>query len=214
MKYSKIFVIGFNKTATTTIHKLFITNNLKSQHSTDWDLPNYDCFSDNGNLHDFRQLNNLYKDAIFILNTRSLTNWLISRFKHGRRQSERLNRNKNWAYPCTTKLALQWINDRDMYYLQVLEYFKDMPNKLIILSIEDPNWKQFISDELGIHNAVFQNRNVIELDDNEYYTHIVNCINEAFEKLNYTNKERDLLLFVSDNQTNQYLDMFKNNINH
>lgn len=214
MKYSKIFVIGFNKTATTTIHKLFITNNLKSQHATHWDLSNYDCFSDNGNLHDFRELNNLYKDAIFILNTRSLTNWLISRFKHGRRQSERLNRNTNWAYPCTTELALQWINDRELYYVDVLEYFKDMPNKLIILSIEDSNWKQFISDELGIHNAVFKNRNTIELDDTEYYNHILNCVNDAFKKLNYKNKQRNSILFVNCKQTNNYLGMYKNNIHH
>ena len=214
MKYSKIFVIGFNKTATTTIHKLFMTNNLKSQHATVWDLSNYDCFSDNGNLQDFRQLNNMYKDAIFILNIRSLTNWLISRFKHGRRQSERLNRNKNWAYPCTSELALQWINDRELYYANVLEYFKDMSNKLIILSIEDSNWKQFISDELGIHNTVFKNRNVIELHDAEYYEHIVNCINDIFTKLNYTNKQQNSLLFASDEQTNRYLRLYKNNVQY
>ena len=80
MKYSKIFVIGFNKTASSTLHKLFKVNNLKSQHTTNWDLPNYDCFSDNGNLNDFKKLDNLYKDSIFILNTRNLTNWLSSRF--------------------------------------------------------------------------------------------------------------------------------------
>lgn len=215
MKYSKIFVIGFNKTASTTLHKLFRTNDLKSQHATDWDLSNYDCFSDNGNLHDFKQLNNLYKDAIFILNTRNLTNWLISRFKHGHRQSERLNRNKNWAYPCTSELASQWINDRELYYSQVLEYFKDIPDKLIILSIEDPNWKQFISDELGIHNNDFKNRNVIEINDTDCYNRMVNCVNEAFTKLNCTNEQQQhTRLFISDEQTNQYLGIYKNNFHH
>ena len=58
MKYAKIFVIGFNKTASTTLHKLFKVNNLKSQHATTWDLANYDCFSDNGNLNDFKKLDN------------------------------------------------------------------------------------------------------------------------------------------------------------
>ena len=28
MKYSKIFVIGFNKTATSTLHELFIEKNV------------------------------------------------------------------------------------------------------------------------------------------------------------------------------------------
>jgi len=212
MKYEKIFVIGFNKTASTTLHKLFKVNNLKSQHTTKWDLANYDCFLDNGNLNDFKKLDNLYKDAIFILNTRNLTNWLISRFKHGHRQCERLQRNKNWAYPCTHELALEWIKNRETYYLQVLDYFKDRPNKLIILSIEHPNWKQFISYELGIVNKDFQNRNVIELHDDDYYARIVNCINDAFIKLNYTNEQRNGLLFMSENMTNQYLGMYKNNI--
>jgi hypothetical protein len=209
MKYAKIFVIGFNKTASTTIHKLFKLNKLKSQHATRWDLSNYDCFSDNGNLNDFRQLDNLYKDAIFILNTRNLTNWLISRFKHGHRHHERLNQDNNWAYPCTPELALQWIGERETYYLQVLDYFKDRPHKLIILSIEPPNWKQFISDELEIVNKDFQNRNVIELQDDAYYARIVNCINDAFTTLNYTQEHRNSLLLMSKNP---YLDMYKNNI--
>ena len=213
MKYAKIFVIGFNKTASTTLHKLFIVNNLKSQHTTNWDLANYDCFSDNGNLNDFKKLDSLYKDSIFILNTRNLTNWLSSRFKHGHRQCERLKRNKNWAYPCTNELASQWIYDRENYYLQVLDYFKDRPNKLIVLSIEDPHWKQFISCELGIVNKEFKDRNVIEMHDIDYYNRMVNCINAAFIKLNYTNKQRNTLLFMSEALTNQYLRMYKHNIN-
>ena len=209
MKYSKIFVIGFNKTASTTLHKLFRVNNLKSQHATSWDLSNYDCFSDNGNLNNFKQLDNLYADAIFILNTRNLTNWLISRFKHGHRQHERLQRDKNWAYPCATELALEWIKDRETYYSQVLDYFKDRPNKLIILSIEHPNWKQFISDELVIMNKDFDNRNVIELHDDVYFARMVNCINATFTKLNYTSEQRNSLLLISENP---YLGIYKNNI--
>ena len=212
MKYSKIFVIGFNKTASTTLHKLFKVNNLKSQHTTNWDLSNYDCFSDNGNLNDFKKLDNMHKDSIFILNTRNLTNWVSSRFKHGHRQHERLKRDKNWAYPCTPELALQWIADRENYYSQVLNYFKDRPNKLIILSIDHPNWKQFISAELGISNKDFKDRNVIELHDINYRALMVNCINDAFKKLNYTTEQRNSLLFMREGLTNQYLRMYKNNI--
>ena len=42
----KIFVIGFNKTATTTFHKLFLANKLKSEHKTVWHPEKFDCFSD------------------------------------------------------------------------------------------------------------------------------------------------------------------------
>lgn len=212
MKYAKIFVIGFNKTASSTIHKLFKVNNLKSQHTTNWDISNYDCFSDNGNLNDFKKLDNLYKDSIFILNTRNLTNWLSSRFKHGHRQCERLNRHKNWAYPCTFDLALKWINERESYHLQVLDYFKDRPGKLIILSIEQPNWKQFISDELDIINKNFENKNVNQLTDADYSNQIVDCINKAFAHLNYTHTQRNALLLMSDKDTNKYLTTYKNNI--
>jgi hypothetical protein len=143
------------------------------------------------------------------VNTRNLTNWLISRFKHGHRQCERLKRDKNWAYPCTPELALQWIGERETYYLQVLDYFKDRPHKLIILSIEDPNWKQFISDELEIMNKDFKNRNVIELHDDVYFASMVNCINDTFTALNYTQEHRNSLLLMSNDP---YLDMYKNNI--
>ena len=86
--YDKIFVIGFNKTATTSIHKLFIKNNLLSQHNGDkWDLDSYQCFSDNGDLRNFKELNETYENSIFILNTRKLKNWIISRFKYGKYQS-------------------------------------------------------------------------------------------------------------------------------
>ena len=47
--YNKYFVIGFNKTATTTFHNIFLENNLRSQHVTPnkggWvKMDKYDCF--------------------------------------------------------------------------------------------------------------------------------------------------------------------------
>ena len=191
---------------------MFKVNNLKAQHATCWDTLNFDCFSDNGDRNDFKKLDNLYADSIFILNTRNLTNWLSSRFKHGHRQCERLNRPKNWAYPCTTDLALRWINERESYYSQVLDYFKDRPGKLIILSIEQPSWKQFLSDELKIINKDFVNRNVNQLTDADYSNQIVDCINEAFTRLNYTNEQRGDLLLMSDELSSLYLSIYKNNI--
>ena len=41
--YDKYFVIGFNKTATSTFHNLFLKNNLKSQHITKWEIEKYKC---------------------------------------------------------------------------------------------------------------------------------------------------------------------------
>ena len=67
-KVNKIFCIGFNKTATTAIHKFFKRNNLKSFHNSKWsdeNLNKYRCFSDNGDLHDFEELDKKYPDRLF-----------------------------------------------------------------------------------------------------------------------------------------------------
>ena len=98
VSYEKYFVIGFNKTATSTFHNLFSQNNLKSQHASKWNTDNYTCFSDNGDLNDYEALDPKYENAIFILNVREIAKWLISRFKHGLRT---VCMELNWAYPCT-----------------------------------------------------------------------------------------------------------------
>ena len=79
----KIFVIGFGKNATTTFHEMFLQNGLKSQHEQlYWDTKKYDCFSDGGEKRDLKKLYKEYPNAIYILNTRSLEQWLLSRLKH------------------------------------------------------------------------------------------------------------------------------------
>ena len=65
--YKKYFVIGFNKTATSTFHSLFLKNNFTSQHATKWDSDKYACFSDNGNLNHYRELDVKYEDSVFML---------------------------------------------------------------------------------------------------------------------------------------------------
>ena len=56
----KYFIIGFNKCGTSTFHNIFIENGIKSTHSTKWHLvlDEYDAFSDNGNLNDYKKLLN------------------------------------------------------------------------------------------------------------------------------------------------------------
>ena len=108
----KVFVIGFSKTATTTIHKFFANNGYRSVH---WDLEDgrflagvvttnalsglpilstvdsYDVYSEfsyaDGKLYleanyFFRELFDAYPDAYFLLNTRDEDAWVRSRKKH------------------------------------------------------------------------------------------------------------------------------------
>jgi hypothetical protein len=105
-----IFVIGFNKTGTTSIHKLFKKNGFNSVH---WDSgrlaktmfencldgklvfhgydQKYTVFSDmlyrtdkswfEGNSL-FKEMHADYPNSLFIYNTRDMDSWLLSRLNH------------------------------------------------------------------------------------------------------------------------------------
>lgn len=116
-KYKKlIVVIGFNKTGTTSIHRLFQASGFKSVH---WDegkltramlenainsrpiLEGYDdrfdvfsdlvfrsdCFWFEGNSL-FKQIDQQYQNAHFIYNTRNIDDWVDSRCKHAQQVEE------------------------------------------------------------------------------------------------------------------------------
>jgi hypothetical protein len=136
----KVFVIGFNKTGTSSFYKLFCLNRLASQHSTSWNLDKYQCFSDGGSYHNFEKLYARYPDSLFILNTRSLEDWLISRFLHGCRFSAK------WANPVGKDLIEQWVTHRRKYQRRVLEWFSKYPEQLCVVSIDDPGWAFLVAD--------------------------------------------------------------------
>jgi hypothetical protein len=205
----KYFVIGFNKTATTTFHDLFTVNNLKSQHATKWEVDKYTCFSDNGNFNNFKKLDTDYPNSIFILNIRRLDEWLISRFKHG--ESDRIK--PNWAYPCSEQLCIAWIYERENYYRVILEYFKNKTNKLIIVCIDKENWLDYISTELGFKIKNVKPKNVhVTNKNNKNHINIINTVNSVLNKLKYDNYSRENILFTDINLTDTYLKIYKNNI--
>jgi len=210
---TKFFVIGFNKTATSTFHKLFLTNDLKSQHDTVWKVNDFDCFSDNGNLNNFKQLDKDYPNSIFILNTRSLDKWLISRFQHGVTENKMNGLETNWAYPCSNKLCNEWINERETYYLDVLNYFKNNPNKLIIVNTENDNWLQFISSKLGFTVDWVKSENISDKNtQTQAFIKITKIVDGAFAELNYNDKEKTNILFRNNSKTKKYLKIYSNNI--
>lgn len=108
----KVFVIGFSKTATTTLHKFFTNNGYRSVH---WELPDgrflagvvvtnvlsnrpilagiddYAVYSEfsyaDGRIYleanyFFRELYEAYPDAYFLLNVRETEGWIESRQRH------------------------------------------------------------------------------------------------------------------------------------
>ena len=161
----KVFCIGFNKCGTSSLHELFIAHGLKSVHNSSWwywkDISNfrqYDCFTDGYERYtselifpDLKNLENMFPDAKFILQTRSLNKWLISRLKHG--VSQKTNQ-RSGAPPLgstrhiytnglkhrklNNQTIMRWILDRNYWYDYVYNYFKNK-NNLLIIDICDPD---------------------------------------------------------------------------
>lgn len=159
----KIFIIGFNKTGTSTLHNYFIKNSIPSIH---WDngkiatkieynyehnnklltgYEKYIVFSDMENyIYDediiyayvtyFKEMDRQYPESKFILNIRNVDNWIKSRNRH---------MNRNYTKIICKKLNLneKELNDkwRDDFYNHknnVIKYFSDKHNKLLVFDIE------------------------------------------------------------------------------
>jgi hypothetical protein len=150
----KTFCIGFNKTATTSLHNLFLFWGMKSFHgeyqevSFDDDLfSNYQYFSD-GEYHDFRGLDKAFTASKFILSTRRLDDWLLSRIKHV--EFRRSCNQTGWMrkeYERDPKAALQnWIRRRATYYHDVQDYFSTRDDDFLKVNICDcPNGKELVA---------------------------------------------------------------------
>lgn len=155
-KATKVFAVGFNKCATTSLHALFATLGLPSYHGARWRscddlwlLNSYDCFSD-GIPRDLVKLDNLFPGARFVLQVRDLDTWVYSRLAH----IERNKRNgyyragENWD--ATDESVAAWIQQRNRHHLFVQEHFARRPDDLLIVNfIRDPSAATRVARFLG-----------------------------------------------------------------
>ena len=171
MLYEKIFCIGFWKQGTSSLHKLFLDNNLKSIHDSCIDyvdiLDKYDCFTDNNCLiRDYKKYYNLYPNSLFILNTRPLKKWLLSAYKHIYILKDKNDKcNKLW--PPTESQIKNMIVTRENHYKSVLDFFKDKSNNLIVINIEEPGWQNIVLNKLNLKctaNNLIMNKNKHQID--------------------------------------------------
>lgn len=171
-----LFVIGFNKTGTTSVHRLFQKNGYMSAH---WDEGNlaktmlenaknskpilegydhqYDVFSDmvfrstqmyfEGNSL-FKQLDKDYPNAYFLYNTRDMEKWLASRAKHPHIVNDETNLDFHKRLLGTSELV------------EVFDYWR----------------QQRLRFEEDIHHYFKHKQNFIELDitDNKFVEKLVN----------------------------------------
>ena len=141
----KIFVIGLNKTGTCSLHSLFIELNINSTHSVTpvMDIiDKFDAFTDGDHTDTFTKYYKKFPDSLFILNTRPIANWLISRYKH----AEVVHACEDcWCWPVSKERTNGWITNRETLYTRVFNFFLDKPNQLLIVNIEKPGWETAVS---------------------------------------------------------------------
>jgi hypothetical protein len=172
-EHPKVFCVGFNKTGTTTLHRILGDQlSYRSAHKprwTDWSITKnrarldpFDAFSDGG-CPSIKNLDELYPDALFILNTRPLKRWVLSRHK----AVERSRRAVGWALTKYVPLGfiawiinrwvldnreaavLRWIRIRNSYHEHVIRYFSDRPGKLLVVNIEEDDFPAQLARFLG-----------------------------------------------------------------
>ncbi len=145
LRNKKVFVIGFNKTGSSSIHTLFESLGRPSYHGTKWrgcdDLAlfrSYDCFSD-GVPKDLVKLDSLFSGSKFILNVRDLDSWVYSRLAHIERRKKANSYKGGPAFDNTEYSIKAWIRRRNAHHLFVLSYFSERPSDILIIN--------FIRDE-------------------------------------------------------------------
>jgi hypothetical protein len=183
----KIFVIGFNKTASSTLHKLFISNKLRSVHDDTWVLHKYDCFTDRetDGILNFETYYNKFPNAVFVLNTRSLDSWLLSRLTHG------FLHKQAWAWPPNLDKVKLWIEIRQTHYNNVLNFFKNKPENLFVVNIEKPLWLEFLSEQLNLSIPTVKAANVTPtINNNNIKTLITDVVATTFRDLNFTETQQ------------------------
>lgn len=158
----KIFCIGFNKTGTTSLNKYFNDNKINSTHNSKWwyynknNLYSYTAFTDGYEHYDVKavfpnlEMLSEFEDSKFILNTRELDKWMISRLNHGSEFYLTGFKQKEF----NDKVFLRWIIERNYWHKKVINYFKNK-NKFIIINVEkDKNIKQKLDKFLNLKSKI------------------------------------------------------------
>ncbi|WMS42218.1 hypothetical protein RDV64_19445 [Acuticoccus sp. MNP-M23] len=156
----KVFQIGFNKCGTRSMFQLFRRNGLAAMH---WDkgevghalrynvvtghrpLEGHEDFvfySDmmgprgqpifEGHLQ-YKALYAAYPDALFILNTRNIDNWVKSRMRH---PDFVLRFNRSYGLEGNEAVEKLWREMWDAHHKEVRAFFADKPGQLLDFDIE------------------------------------------------------------------------------
>jgi len=156
-----VIQLGFNKTGTSSLGKLFRSNNysvgsvkLANQIKQNIDrqiapytnLENIDLFQDVENhkrgiyiYEHFEVIFKNYPEAYYILTTRSCESWIKSRMLHKQGNYARIAL-EHKGISCLSKLRDAWRLEFYEYHLKVNAFFKNKTN-FFTLSLENINYK-------------------------------------------------------------------------
>jgi hypothetical protein len=131
-KWNKVYCIGLNKTGTTSLHIAFQKLGLKSFHGGTFDS-RIDAFSDGRYYKNFEKLYYQTPNSLFILNTRDLKDWIVSRIKH----CQKGHYTPGWENDSihSPKRIKEWVNERWQLYEKINEFFKDKQSRLLVFDV-------------------------------------------------------------------------------
>ena len=197
----KIFVIGFHKTGTTSLNELFRSVGLNSVHTTTPVLSiidKYDAYTD-GSHDNFAKYYAKYPNSLFILNTRPVKKWLISKYKHAK-HSGFVNKS---FWPPSEEKTYGWIDNRETHYNNILRFFKDKPSQLMIVNIERRGWEKAVLKYIKKRapaTRVHLNKRSDDVLSNNKMTIISDIVTSCLETRAYTGDE----LLLKDIDMSQY----------
>ena len=183
---TKIFCIGLNKTGTSSLHEAFKILGYNSVHFKDDQgnniktiirdnylngdnilkgLEQYDAFSDWDRIDThkcFKEFDQQYPNSKFILNTRSLKDWLKSRKKHVMRNQERKRKNPDLPIKWFKVNRRAWAKHYKRHHREVYNYFKGRENELLVFDVtKGDGWEKLCSFlEVKVPEIPFPRKNV------------------------------------------------------
>jgi hypothetical protein len=182
----RVFVIGFNKCGTRTIHHYFESNGYRSAH---WDkgelaatvfrnlidsrplitgyeaysvFSDMECISGRFAMEAYKlypYLSTAYPDSLFILNTRDVDKWIESRLGHG--DGGYANKWKRiFKVKSNAELIRCWREDWERHHHNVERYFAGSPFRFLKFNIETdlPEKINAVLPEYRLDVAKFERR--------------------------------------------------------
>ena len=225
-RHPKVFCIGFSRTGTTTLHRIFGDQlSYRSSHEPEWtdwsitknrhQLDQFEAFSD-GECASIRNLDDLYPEALFVLNTRPLKHWVISRHKAVERSraavrwaltqyvplglvARIINR---WVLDNRQRAVMRWIRTRNSYHEHVIRYFSDRTGKLLVMNIEEADFPKQLARFLGAEGSIAPT-----LENRDGHGTMTRTILDAIgERVGKYTSDQDIEAFFSSHGLDQHGD--------